>query len=176
MRLVSRVTSSDGAGGLKYRPGAVATLDAEEAQWRRDHAVVRVGVFAGDHLPAETWVAGHPEGLGPDYARLLASKVGLRLSFDPFSDWQAISWPAASQPPRYELLVGQPDTPGRRGHLAFLRPYLKGYMMLVARRGDPRIRSEASLARLAPINCGAIKTTVEMTSGPLPAANSSGIF
>jgi PAS domain S-box-containing protein len=124
-----------------------ATLDAEEAQWRREHPVVRVGVFAGDHLPAETWVAGHPEGLGPDYARLLASKVGLRLSFDPFSDWQAISWPTASQPPRYELLVGQPDTPGRRGHLAFLRPYLKGYMMLVARRGDPRIRSEASLAR-----------------------------
>ncbi|UNK48148.1 transporter substrate-binding domain-containing protein [Lysobacter sp. S4-A87] len=127
--------------------GGVATLDAEEAQWRREHPVVRVGVFAGDHLPAETWVAGHPEGLGPDYARLLAAKVGLRLSFDPFTDWEAISWPAASQPPRYDLLLAQPDTPARRSHLSFLRPYLKGYVMLVARRGDTRIRGEADLAR-----------------------------
>lgn len=127
--------------------GGVATLDPEEAQWLREHPVVRVGVFAGDHLPAETWVAGHPEGLGPDYARLLAAKVGLRLSFDPFTDWQSVSWPGASQPPRYDLLLGQPDTPPRRRHLAFLRPYLKGYIMLVARRGDTRIRGERDLAR-----------------------------
>ncbi|MDQ8024219.1 MAG: transporter substrate-binding domain-containing protein [Moraxellaceae bacterium] len=125
----------------------VPSLDAEESQWRREHPVVRVGVFAGDHLPAETWVAGHPEGLGPDYARLLAGKVGLRLSFDPFTDWETVSWPAASQSPRYELLLGQPDTPARRGHFEFLRPYLKGYIMLVARRGDTRIRGEADLAR-----------------------------
>ncbi|MFC3814308.1 transporter substrate-binding domain-containing protein [Lysobacter sp. GCM10012299] len=136
-----------GAQETGAQEGGIAKLDAEETQWRRDHPVVRVGVFAGDHLPAETWVAGHPEGLGPDYARLLAAKVGLRLSFDPFTDWETISWPAASQTPRYDLLLGQPDTPARRGHFEFLRPYLKGYTMLVARRGDTRIRGEGDLAR-----------------------------
>ncbi|QSX74404.1 transporter substrate-binding domain-containing protein [Lysobacter arenosi] len=147
LRFAAIIALTGVAFPLGAQPGAVATLDAEEAQWRRDHAVVRVGVFAGDHLPAETWVAGHPEGLGPDYARLLAAKVGLRLSFDPFTDWETISWPAASLTPRYDLLLGQPDTPARRGHFAFLRPYLKGCIMLVARRGDARIRDEADLAR-----------------------------
>ncbi|MGO4221654.1 transporter substrate-binding domain-containing protein [Lysobacter sp. TAF61] len=125
----------------------MASLSADELAWRRSHPVVRVGVFAGDHLPAETWVAGHPEGLGPDYARLLASKVGLRLSFDPFTDWEPVSWPAAWEMPRYDLLLGQPNTATRRSHFQFLRPYLKGYLMLVARRGDVRIRDEADLDR-----------------------------
>ncbi|HEY5852061.1 MAG TPA: transporter substrate-binding domain-containing protein [Lysobacter sp.] len=125
----------------------MATLSAEEQAWRQQHPVVRVGVFAGDHLPAESWVAGHPEGLGPDYVRLLAAKVGLRLSFDPFTDWETVSWPAPSQVPRYDLLLGQPNTAARRTHLEFLRPYLKGYLVLVARRGDTRIRDESDITR-----------------------------
>ena len=147
-----------------------AALTPDEVAWRRQHPVVRVGVFAGDHLPAETWVAGHPEGLGPDYARLLAEKVGLRLSFDPFTDWESVSWPDSTQLPRYELLLGQPHTPSRHKRFTFLRPYLTGDRILVARKGDTRIRSGADIARSRLVMERRYRESAEMVAKRYPRA------
>ncbi|MDR7135396.1 PAS domain S-box-containing protein [Lysobacter niastensis] len=120
-------------------------LTPSEESWRREHPVVHVGVFTGDHMPLETWLGGHPEGLGVDYARLLAARVGLRLEFHPYTDWGGMAF--GDSKAAYDLLVAQPVTPERLKRFHLLRPYLSGYPMLVARKGDPRIRDDSDLTR-----------------------------
>ena len=126
-------------------------LTSEELAWRGEHPVVNVGVFSGDHLPAETWLAGHPEGFGVDYASLLAGRVGLRLEFHPFVDWAAVTYADPTRPAPYDLLLGQLSTAEGRARFEFLRPYEAARLMLVARKGDLQIRSERDLdhARIA---------------------------
>ena len=126
-------------------------LTPEALAWRSEHPVVNVGVFAGDHLPAETWVAGRPEGFGVDYASLLAARAGLRLEFHPFSEWATVTYADPAQPMPYDLLLGQLSTVEGRGRFEFLRPYEAAHLMLVARKGDLQIRSERDLdhARIA---------------------------
>ena len=121
---------------------AVALAPDEEA-WRRLHPIVETGVYAGDHLPAETWVAGRPEGFGVDYARLLAGKVGLRLSFHPYTDSGLPTAPSSAR--AYDLWVAVSTAQAAAAGLSALKPYGSGQMILVARRGDERIRAEADL-------------------------------
>ena len=126
-------------------------LTPAELAWRSEHPMVNVGVFAGDHLPAETWVAGQPEGFGVDYASLLAARAGLRLEFHPFAEWATVTYADPAQPMPYDLLLGQLSTVEGRGRFEFLRPYEAAHLMLVARKGDLQIRSERDLdhARIA---------------------------
>ncbi|MDI9239884.1 transporter substrate-binding domain-containing protein [Lysobacter sp. LF1] len=119
-------------------------LTSAETAWRQHHPVVVVGVFAGDHLPFEAWVGGEPQGLGVDYARLLASRVGLKLSFQSFDDWHATTWTDA---PRFELLVGQPQLRELGNRFQFLTPYATGRMVLVTRKSDQKVRGEDDLKR-----------------------------
>lgn len=124
-------------------------LTPEEDAWRRQHPVVEVGVYAGDHLPAETWVAGRPEGFGVDYARLLAGKIGLRLSFHPYTDSNIAS--AAHPVAAYDLLTAMSTLQAETAGFDMLRPYGEGPLILVSRKGDERIRAESDLehARIA---------------------------
>jgi PAS domain S-box-containing protein len=139
---------SGGAWAQDIRP---VELTPEELAWRSEHPVVNVGVFAGDHLPAETWVAGHPEGFGVDYASLLAGHVGLRLEFHPYADWEAVAYADPARPAPYDLLLGQLSTEEGRARFDFLHPYEAGRLMLVARKGNLQVRSEQDLdhARIA---------------------------
>jgi two-component system sensor histidine kinase EvgS len=121
-------------------------LNGEEVAWRNAHRDVRVGVFAGDHLPAETWAAGRPEGFGVDYARLLAERAGLRLEFRPFVDWVQVAHGDTRVPLQYDLLLAQTPHINRANRLVFLRPYEAGKFMLVARRGDTRMAGDEHLA------------------------------
>lgn len=124
---------------------ALVSLTPEEEAWRQAHPVVEVGVFAGDHMPLETWRGGQPEGLAVDYARLLAGRVGLQLHFRPYTDWTTLAFGDASRSVRYDLLLAQPVTEGRRARFHLLRPFLSGPPVLVARKGDLKIRSDADL-------------------------------
>ena len=126
-------------------------LTPEELTWRSEHPVVNVGVFSGDHLPAETWVAGRPEGLGVDYANLLAGRVGLRLEFHPYAEWAAVAYADPAQPAAYDLLLGQLAAEDAQARFEFLHPYEAARLVLVARKGDVQIRSERDLdhARIA---------------------------
>src|SRR5690606_19331610 len=129
--------------------GAHPALDAshEEAAWRNAHPTLRVGVFAGDHMPLEAWIGGQPEGLGIDYVRLLASRAGLQVAFHPFTDWTALASRSARQPPPFGLLLALPDTGGNDGSLRRLRPYLTAAPVLVTRRNDTRTRDRRDLDR-----------------------------
>ncbi len=118
-------------------------LTTEEDAWRRQHPVVDVGVYSGDHLPAETWVAGRPEGFGVDYARLLAGKVGLRLSFHPYSDTHVISADRSGNP--FDLLTAMSTLQAGNAGFEMLKPYGSGPLILVGRKGDERVRSESDL-------------------------------
>ena len=122
-------------------------LDQEEAAWRRAHPVLRVGVFAGDHMPLEAWMGGQPEGLGIDYVRLLASRAGLQIAFHPFTDWEAVASRSARQPPPFDLLLALPNTRGNEGHVRLLHPYLSAAPVLVTRRNDTRTRDQRDLDR-----------------------------
>jgi len=122
-------------------------LDQEEIAWRRAHPVLRVGVFAGDHMPLEAWMGGQPEGLGIDYVRLLASRAGLQVAFHPFTDWEAIASRSARRAPPFDLLLALPHTRGDEGHVRLLRTYLSAAPVLVTRRDDTRTRDQRDLDR-----------------------------
>ncbi|HZX76180.1 ATP-binding protein [Lysobacter sp.] len=126
------------------------SLSSEEQTWLRQNPTVRVGVFVGDHLPGESWGGGRPEGLGVDYARLLASRAGLRLEFHPFTDWEAVVFGDGASL-RYDLLLSQAISSDRADRFIYLRPYAAGRMVMVARRNDERMRDEGDLqhARIA---------------------------
>lgn len=120
------------------------SLSAEEQAWLRRNPTVRVGVFVGDHLPGESWGGGRPEGLGVDYARLLASRVGLRLEFHPFTDWEGVVFGDGATL-QYDLLVSQAISSDRSHRFIYLRPYATGRMVMVARRSDERMLGEDDL-------------------------------
>lgn len=122
-------------------------LDPEETAWRNAHPTLRVGVFAGDHMPLEAWMGGQPEGLGIDYVRLLASRSGLQIAFHPFTDWDAVASRSARQPPPFDLVLALPDTRGGDGHFRLLRPYLSAAPVMVTRRDDARMRDQRDLDR-----------------------------
>ncbi|WP_198670258.1 transporter substrate-binding domain-containing protein [Dyella sp. C9] len=121
-------------------------LTPEEEAWRELHPVLQVGVFTGDHLPAEGWSAGRPEGFAVDYARLLASRVGLQLSFHPYSDLDAVLAGSAGGVDPYDLLLAVSVNNEHAARFEFLKPYGGGALFLVARKGDEQIRAERDLA------------------------------
>ncbi|PMQ03738.1 Sensor histidine kinase RcsC [Dyella sp. AD56] len=146
--LMFLLTFLPGSSSHAASQGQVA-LTAEESAWIEAHPAIQVGVFAGNHFPVEAWVAGSPEGIGVDYAKLLASRVGLRLQFRPFTDWSGVTFEDSSEPIPFDLLVGQPY--GRSGRLDYLKPFLESGFVMVARKGDLKILGEDSLvnARIA---------------------------
>lgn len=124
-------------------------LTRQESEWLAANPVIQVGVFAGNHFPLEAWVAGAPEGFGVDYAKRVASRVGLRLQFRPFTEWDYIAFDDVDKPIPFDLLVAQPV--GRSNRLDYLKPYVESSYVMVARKGDLKILDEESLthARIA---------------------------
>ncbi|WP_176140774.1 ATP-binding protein [Pseudoxanthomonas indica] len=105
-----------------WHPESNLVLSRDEAEWRRSHPIIRVGVFAGDHMPFEAWRGGQPDGMAVDYARMLAGRAGMQLEFHPYANWNTASLgsdPAA----RFDLLLTQPVRPDRMGRFLMLRPY-----------------------------------------------------
>jgi signal transduction histidine kinase/ABC-type amino acid transport substrate-binding protein/DNA-binding NarL/FixJ family response regulator len=120
-------------------------LSGEEAAWRDSHRTVRVGVFAGDHLPIETWAAGRAEGFGVDYARLLVARAGMQADFRPYVDWEQVTRGLRGEHLPYDLLLGQSSHADEPDRFGFLAPYDAGRFMLVARRDDTRMASGQNL-------------------------------
>lgn len=117
---------------VPVKPDAQVALSAEESAWIARHPVVDVGIFAGNHFPIEAWVAGGAEGIGVEYAKLLAGRVGLRLQFRPFTDWDAVTFSDSGKPIPFDLLVGQPYR--RSDRLEYLNPTSKpAWCWLLAR-------------------------------------------
>lgn len=143
------VVQGDGLSAVAPTYNPPVSLTPEEDSWRRQHPVVSVGVFAGDHLPAEIWVAGRPEGFAVDYTRLLAARAGMRLEFHPYGDVDAVMSGAPAR--SYDVLLVVSTTSKYASRFDFLKPYATGSRMLVGRKGDERIRSEKDLehARIA---------------------------
>ena len=128
---------------VPVKPDTQVVLSPEELAWIAQHPVVDVGIFAGNHFPIEAWVAGGAEGIGVEYAKLLAGRVGLRLQFRPFTDWDAVTFSDSGKPIPFDLLVGQPYR--RSDRLDYLQPYVESSLVLVARKGDMKIRTDADV-------------------------------
>lgn len=127
-------------------PAPSLPLTAAERAWRTGHPPLRVGVFTGDHMPVEGWRAGRAEGIGPDYARLLARRAGLRVTYVPFTAWTPVAYKGAAVAADIDLMVGQPILPGPSTEFTFLQPFATGRYLAVVKRGQTRLRSEADLA------------------------------
>ena len=127
---------------------ALTALTPDQEKWRREHNVVQVGVYSGDHMPLETWSGGQPEGVGVDYLQLLAAHAGMRLEFHPYTDWTAVVMGDDTEPARFDVLVAQPVIPERETRFIMLRPFLSGRSLLVVRASDRQVQANGDLAGL----------------------------
>jgi signal transduction histidine kinase/CheY-like chemotaxis protein/ABC-type amino acid transport substrate-binding protein len=116
----------------------------DEQQWIRQNNVVQVGVYAGDHMPIEGWIGGQPQGMGVDYAKLLASYAGLRLEFHPFTEW-SIALGNGTPDSEFDLYVGQGVIPELEPRFYLLRQYMTGTGMVVVRQNEQIIRRDSTL-------------------------------
>ncbi|QNK01470.1 ATP-binding protein [Dyella telluris] len=130
--------------GARAASTAGVELSPQESAWIAAHPVIQVGVYAGNHFPLEAWVAGAPDGFGVDYAKRLASRVGLRLQFRPFTEWDYVAFDDVDKPVPFDLLVAQPY--GRNSRFEYLKPYVESGFVMAARKGDLQILDESSLA------------------------------
>ncbi len=130
-----------------FQDTSASGLTAEEEIWRREHNVVQVAVYAGDHMPLEGWIGGQPQGVGVDYARLLASYAGLRLEFHPFTEWTNTQDPPKLSPD-VDLLVAQGILPTTSDRFSYLRPYMTGGAMVVVRQDNQLIQRDSTLEGL----------------------------
>lgn len=135
-----------GAPRVPAAPVDGLALDAQELAWIQAHPSVRVGVFAGDNLPLESWVAGRAEGMSVDYVRLLAQRLGLQLEFVPVGGATATgpSTPASA----YDLRLSEPVTEEGEQQFNYLRPLIEGAPTMVTRKDVNTIRYESDLARM----------------------------
>lgn len=123
---------------------ASTSLSPDEQSWLREHPVVQVGVYAGDHMPIEGWVGGQPQGVGVDYAKLLAFYAGLRLEFHPFTDW-SIALGNGTPDSEFDLYVGQGVIQELTPRFYLLRPYMTGSGIVVVRQDEQIIRRDSTL-------------------------------
>lgn len=129
-----------------WNPTSTLPLSKEEADWRREHPVIKVGVFTGDHMPFEAWRGGQPDGMAVDYIRTLAGRAGLQVEFHPYADWNAVSFGSYEGAP-FDLILTQPVRPDRMGRFLMLRPYAFTSPAVVTRNGDSSVRSKDDLHR-----------------------------
>lgn len=129
-----------------WQPKPALILSKEEAAWRQAHPVIRVGVFAGDHMPFEAWRGGQPDGMAVDYARMLAGRAGMQLDFHPYSDWSAVSV-GSRDGAGFDLLLTQPVRPDRMGRFLMLRPYAFTSPAIVTRNGAAAAHTSRDLRR-----------------------------
>lgn len=129
----------------QIQPESASTSPSPDEQtWLREHPVVQVGVYAGDHMPIEGWVGGQPQGMGVDYAKLLASYAGLRLEFHPFTDW-SIALGNGTPDSEFDLYVGQGVIHELTPRFYLLRPYMTGSGIVVVRQDEQIIRRDSTL-------------------------------
>ncbi|HVK52803.1 MAG TPA: transporter substrate-binding domain-containing protein [Pseudoxanthomonas sp.] len=129
-----------------WQPKPTLILSKEEAAWRQANPVIRVGVFAGDHMPFEAWRGGQPDGMAVDYARMLAGRAGMQLDFHPYSDWNSVSV-GTREGAGFDLLLTQPVRPERMGRFIMLRPYAFTSPAVVTRNGAAAANTGRDLRR-----------------------------
>lgn len=128
-------------------PTAAPTVELTpaEREWIDQHRVIHVAIKPGDQLPAQSWVAGRAEGIGVDYVRLLASRLGMQLEFTPLVGGWDESETAGGTDDHYDVYVGVRETDDGAPNFLYLPPYAGGKFMLVSRKGDEQIGTQADL-------------------------------
>ncbi len=129
-------------------PAEGLSLEPQELAWIEAHPVVKVGVFAGDNLPVESWVAGRAEGMGVDYARLLARRLGVQLEFLPYAPGSYESSTSSDETLPFDLLLGEPITADGSRRFNYLKPLIDGPPTMVTRKDANTIRYESDLAHM----------------------------
>jgi len=109
------------------------SLTPAEKSWIAEHKVWRIGVDP-DFAPFEFFGAkGKHSGIGADYLRIVAEKLGVNLELSREQSWtQVIDGVKAKQ---VDVLAVAAMTPERTAYLAFSKPYLK-FPTVVACRAD----------------------------------------
>lgn len=120
------------------------TLTAQEREWLATHTA-RVGVIPAERLPFENWHDDHAEGMAPDYLRLLAGKVGLKLDFVPFTEWRGSGPAHARAQARFDILMTQALTPQVNARFHTLSPFTALRPALVVRKRNVLLLADKQL-------------------------------
>ena len=113
----------------------VVELTAAERAWIARHPVIRVG---GD----PTWPPidfvddqGRRSGISPEILQYIGTQFGLRFEWVEAPSWNEVY--IAAQLRKIDVLTSTADTPERRLHFNFTRPYMKFRSVIVVRDDAP---------------------------------------
>ena len=112
-------------------------LTAEEWAWIKAHPVIRVG---GPKLfPPFHWYNydGRPVGIGPEYTRLILSRLGLTIDYQPSAPWPEVLKKIKTG--RLDLIACAARSKDRESFLNFSEPYLSYPLVIISRRDAPFI-------------------------------------
>ncbi len=120
---------------------SLPSLTSAEKFWVDKHNVWRIGVDS-DFSPFESFNdQGEHIGIGADYLRIVAEKLGVELIFNNKQTWsQVISGVKNKQ---VDVLAVAAKTPERMAYLAFSKPYLKFPTVVVCRTDEDAFNSLA---------------------------------
>ncbi len=112
-------------------------LTVAEQRFLAQHPRIRIGVDP-DYPPFDRIAAnGRYEGMGADYCRLLADRLGVRFEVVQGLDWQGVL--AGVRNGAVDMVPVVTPTPERRQYLFFTRPYLRYPLVIVTRRSAPPV-------------------------------------
>ena len=108
-------------------------LDEEERRFLQEHPVIRIGVDP-DYPPFDRLAPdGRYEGMGADYCRLVAERLGVRFEVVQGLDWQGAL--AGIRAGEVDMIPVITPTPERREYLLFTQSYLHYPLVIVTRKG-----------------------------------------
>lgn len=122
------------------------TLDTAERAWLRAHPTLTVGVSDKGWAPFETVEKGEVGGLGHDYLREAAERLGVRLRFRFFPDWGGVMRALCAG--EIDVAVNVSFTADRTRCVIYSDPYLDVPSVVVGRRDDARLLAPGGLAGL----------------------------
>jgi ABC-type amino acid transport substrate-binding protein len=118
-------------------------LTQKEREWLEAHPVLRVTVDP-DYLPYGALdSAGRYRGIGADFNRLLAERLGIRFEVIPTRTWDESL--AFVREKKADLLPILSRAAEHSGFLNFAEPHIDAPAVLITRRDHPEVRGKADL-------------------------------
>ena len=119
-------------------------LSREEKAWLKDHPRITIA-FDGDYAPYSSRnEKGEFKGIAVDFARELASRVGIGLDVYPEGTWKRLY--KAAQKREVDVIATLVLRPKRQPFFEFTKPYISIAQYVIARKGDDTIHGRGDVA------------------------------
>ncbi|WP_407351377.1 ATP-binding protein [Luteimonas sp. R10] len=122
------------------------SLSPRQETWLQEHPVIVVGLYDKGWPPYESIEAGRPQGLGYDYLRELATRLGVELRTRTYSDWTDMLDDACAG--ELDVVMNLALTAERTRCLVFTRQYAEAPIALIGKPQDARLAANPELEGL----------------------------